>query len=84
MSSEYEAEIGMILPACSLVVVCNVKSLASGVTCINIRSISHQILTLKTLDDLSLCILQHKISQIMYYILIYFQKNKTSDCCLRH
>jgi len=38
MSSEYEVEIGMILPECKLIVMCNVRSLASpGVTRINIR-----------------------------------------------
>jgi len=52
MSSEYGVEIGMILPECQLIVVCNVRSLVSpGVTCINIHSISHQVLTHKTLHD---------------------------------
>jgi len=85
MSSEYESEIGKILPECQLIVVCNVRPLtSSGVTCINIHIISHQVLAMKTLDDLSLCILQHKMTQIVYYIFIYFQKNRTLDCCLRH
>ena len=85
MPSEYEAEIAMISPEYQLIVVCNVMLLASSdVTCINILIISHQILTMKTLDDLILCILQHKMAQIVYYIFIYFQKNKTLDCFLRH
>jgi len=75
MSSEYEVEIGKILPKCHLIDVCNVRSLVSpGVTCINIRIISHQVLTQKSLDEESLCILQHKMDQIMYYIYIFISR----------